>query len=91
MNIKTDIQSISYVKTHATDILKSINETHRPLYVTQNGKAKAVIIDPESYENMKNAVSLLKLLSLRDNEFQNKDYSTQEDVFSNIESRFGWK
>lgn len=33
------------------------------MIITQNGEAKAVIQDPKSYEDMRNAISLLKLLS----------------------------
>jgi hypothetical protein len=31
MNISTDIKPISYLKSHAADILKQVNETHRPI------------------------------------------------------------
>jgi len=50
MKIKEDIRPISYVKAHAADILNQVNKTHRPIFVTQNGEAKAVLIDSDSYE-----------------------------------------
>jgi prevent-host-death family protein len=61
MHSKEDIRSISYVKSHAADIVLQVNETQRPVYVTQNGEAKAVLLDPQSYEKMKKALGLLKL------------------------------
>jgi len=64
MNANRDIKPISYVKAHAAEILSQVNTTKEPLYVTQNGEAKAVIIDTESYEALKNTLSLLKLLSV---------------------------
>lgn len=90
MNIKEDIQPISYVKSHATEIISKINVTHRPLYVTQNGKAKAVIIDPESFENMKKAISILKLISLSEKDIIDGKLSASSDVFSEIENKYGW-
>jgi prevent-host-death family protein len=61
MKISSDIKPVSYLKSHAADILKQINETHRPVVITQNGEPKAVLQDPESYDNMRKAIGLLKL------------------------------
>jgi prevent-host-death family protein len=63
MNISKDIRPITYLKSKAPDLLKQINETHRPVVITQNGVPKAVLQDPESYENMRNAIGILKLIS----------------------------
>ena len=87
MNIKEDIRPISYIKSHAADVLNQVNETHRPIYVTQNGEAKAVLIDTESYENMNKALGILKLIALGEKDILEKKYTNQEDVFSKIESR----
>lgn len=90
MNIKEDIQPISFVKAHATEVIAQINETHRPLYITQNGKATAVIVDPESFENMKKAISLLKLISISEKEYKEGKVYSQDEVFSDIEKKYGW-
>ena len=63
MNITSDIKPVTYLKSRAADLLNQINETHRPVIITQNGEPRAVLQDPESYENMRNAIGLLKLLS----------------------------
>ena len=51
MNIKSDIKPVSYLKSRAADILRQINDTHRPVIITQNGEPRAVLQDHESYEN----------------------------------------
>ncbi len=61
MNISTDIKPVSYLKSKSADLLKQIDETHRPVIITQNGEPKAVLQDPKSYENMRNAIGILKL------------------------------
>ena len=85
MQLVNDIKSVTYLKNRAADVLKYINETHRPMIITQNGEAKAVIQDPKSYENMKNAISILKLLSFAEEDIKNGNLHTQEDVFSSVE------
>ena len=64
MKISQYIQPVSYLKSHSADILKQVNDTHRPVIITQNGEPKAVLQDTESYENMRNTIGLLKLLFL---------------------------
>jgi prevent-host-death family protein len=85
MNISTDIKPVTYLKAKAADLLKQINETHRPVIITQNGEPRAVLQDPKSYENMRNAISILKLISQGEGDIRNGRVKSQEDVFKNIE------
>jgi prevent-host-death family protein len=85
MNISTDIKPVTYLKARAADLLKQINETHRPVVITQNGKPKAVLQDPKSYENMRNAMGILKLISQGEADIRNGNVKSQEDVFKDIE------
>jgi prevent-host-death family protein len=86
MNISRDIKPVTYLKSRASDLLKQINETHRPVIITQNGEPRAVIQDPESYENMRNAIGLLKLISLGEEDIKDGKSKSQEEVFANIEN-----
>jgi prevent-host-death family protein len=85
MNITKDIKPITYLKSRAADLLQQINKTHRPVIITQNGEPKAVLQDPESYENRRNALGMLKLISIGEEEIKNGNIETQEEVFENLE------
>ncbi len=85
MNITTDIKPITYLKSRAADLLTQINETHRPVIITQNGEPRAVLQDPETYENMRNAIGILKLLSKGEADIRCGQAKSQEDVFAEIE------
>jgi prevent-host-death family protein len=91
MNISKDIKPVTYLKTNAADLLKQINETHRPVIITQNGEPRAVLQDPQSYENMRNAIGLLKLISQGEEDIRNRRVIAQEDVFKNLENSFNEK
>ena len=49
-------------------------------------KDLAVLQDPESYENMRNAIGLLKLISQGESDVRNGKVRSQEDVFKDIEN-----
>ena len=85
MKISSDIKPVSYLKSHAADILKQINETHRPVVITQNGEPKAVLQDPDSYDKMRNAIGLLKLISQGEEEVKQDKIKSQEEVFKTID------
>jgi prevent-host-death family protein len=85
MNISTDIKPVTYLKAKAADLLKQINETHRPVIITQNGEPRAVLQDPKSYENMRNAIGILKLVSQGEGDIRNGRVKSQENVFKDIE------
>ena len=85
MQIVEDIKPVTYLKSKAADVIKHINETHPPMIITQNGEAKAVIQDPKSYEDMRNAISILKLLSFAEEDIRNGNLHSEEDVFKAVE------
>jgi prevent-host-death family protein len=85
VNIINDIKPVTYLKSRAADLLKQINTTHRPVIITQNGEPKAVLQDPQSYENMRNAIGILKLLSQGEADIRDGKTISQDDVFENLE------
>lgn len=86
MQIAKDIKSITYLKANASDLLSQINDTRRPVVITQNGEPRAVLQDHESYENMRNAIGILKALSQGEADIENGRMRSQEEVFKEIES-----
>jgi prevent-host-death family protein len=86
MNISKDIKPITYLKANAPELLRQINETHRPVLITQNGEPRAVLQDPQSYENMRNAIGILKLLSQGEENIKKGKIKSQNQVFEAIET-----
>lgn len=55
-----DIQPLSEFKAGVTSFIKQINETRRPLVITQRGKGVAVVLDVAEYEAMQEKIELLE-------------------------------
>ena len=86
MNISQDVKPVTYLKSRAADLLKQINETHRPVIITQNGEPRAILQDPKSYEDMRNAIGMLKLISQAEEEIRDGKLKSQQEVFENIDN-----
>lgn len=86
MNLVADIKPVSYLKLRPAELLQQVNETHRPIVITQNGEPRGVLQDTESYENMRNALSLLKLMAQSEEDIRQGDVIDQADVFKDVEN-----
>ncbi len=64
MKLSSQIKPISYLKAHAAEIVRTLGQQREPLIITQNGKARAVMQDIESYEQTQETMALLKILAL---------------------------
>jgi prevent-host-death family protein len=64
MKLSGRIKPISYLKAHAAEIVRNMGDQGGPLVITQNGEAKVVLQDIESYEQTQETMALLKILAL---------------------------
>jgi prevent-host-death family protein len=91
VNLKDNIKPISYIKTNAADMMKYVNENKNSIIITQNGEAKAVLVDIESYQTMKDAFNLLKIIKLSEKDVRAGNYRDSEQVFSDLKTRISKK
>jgi prevent-host-death family protein len=85
INLVKDIKPISYVKAHTADILKQIEEKNNPVVITQNGEARAVLMNVNYYQNIMDAINLLKILSIGENDIRNGSIISEEEMNKKIE------
>lgn len=84
MSVKKDIRPVTYLKTRAADLLRQVNDTRRPVIITQNGEPRAVLQDARSYEDMRYALGLLKLISQGEEDIRKGNSRTGDEVFSRL-------
>jgi prevent-host-death family protein len=84
MKFSSQIKPISYLKSHAAEIVKHLSESREPLLITQNGEAKLVVMDVKSYEEQMETFALLKILALGSREIEKGEYESVEDVFDEL-------
>jgi PHD/YefM family antitoxin component YafN of YafNO toxin-antitoxin module len=52
LNIATDIQSLTTFRRSSADFIKHLKKSKRPMVLTVNGKAAAVVQAPEAYQRL---------------------------------------
>lgn len=87
MRYSTQIKPISYVKAHASELLDRIEEEREPIIITQNGEAKAVLMDIHSFEESQETLALLKILAIGKKEVEQGRTFTVDEVTRTIRKR----
>ncbi len=87
-NVQECIKPISYVKTNAADMMNFVNDRKEPLVITQNGESRAVLIDIESYQEMKNAFNMLKVIQFSEMDVRAGKTKAAKEVFSSLRRKY---
>jgi prevent-host-death family protein len=85
VKFSTQVKPISYLKSHAAEIVKDITENREPMLITQNGEAKLVVMDVKSYEEQEETLALLKILALGNREIEQGKFRDVEEVFAELD------
>lgn len=86
MKYSTQVKPISYLKSHAAEIVTTLTQTREPMLITQNGEAKLVVMDVQSYEDQEQAIALLQLLAHGRKEIEEGRITPAAEVFAQIEA-----
>ncbi len=85
MQLTKNIQSISYLKANAAELVNQLEESGEPLVVTQHGRARMVVMDAGSYDKLQEALALSKLLSMGRREAEAGKSRPAAAVFAKLE------
>jgi prevent-host-death family protein len=87
MRYSTQIRPISYLKANAAEVLQVLEEQRKPMIITQNGEAKAVIQDVVSYEEIQETLALLKVLALGSQQVERGEITPISEVVGRLRAR----
>jgi prevent-host-death family protein len=87
MKYSRQIKPISYLKANAAAVLEDLEQNRKPLVITQNGEAKAVIQDVASYEETQETLALLKILALGNQQVTEGKVTPAQDVVKRLRER----
>jgi prevent-host-death family protein len=84
MKPTAQVKPISYLKAHAAEVIRHVQEVREPVIVTQNGEAKAVLQDIVSYEENRETLALLKILALGNDQIARGETRPAAAVFADL-------
>ncbi|MBU2643430.1 type II toxin-antitoxin system Phd/YefM family antitoxin [bacterium] len=87
MKLSNNIKPISYLKAHAADIIRNIGNNQEPLIITQNGEAKAIVQDIESFEKERETMAMLKILALGNQQIEKREVIPVSEALVGIRTK----
>jgi len=63
MKKRSDVKPITYLKNRTADLVREVIEQSRTVTITQNGEARVVVMDVDTYDRWRSAMTLLKVLA----------------------------
>jgi len=86
MKLSEQIKPISYLKANAAEIARDFSENHSdPLIITQNGEAKMVVMDIDSYQKQRETMALLKILALGNKQIEEAQFQDADAFFAEMD------
>ncbi len=87
MKLSESVKPISLVKARMSEIVENISRTHNKVIITHNGEARAVLQDIESYEEMQDSLTMLKIVAMSTKSMIEGKGKSIEDTFKDIRNQ----
>lgn len=84
MQVSKSTKPISYLKSRTSEAISEVAETGKPIIITQNGYAKAVLQDLKSYEETQESLALLKIIALSKKSVEREKPKKYASAFVNV-------
>jgi prevent-host-death family protein len=81
MSRRADVKPITYLKNRTAALIREVTEGGHAVTITQNGEARAVLMDVDTYDRWRAAMALLKLLAQGEADVEASRTVKQADVF----------
>jgi len=81
------IKPVSYLKAHTARIIRELSTQPGILVITQDGRAKAVVQDIDSYEQTQESLAMLKLLTQSQRSIEAGKHKPLKKAFADLSVR----
>jgi PHD/YefM family antitoxin component YafN of YafNO toxin-antitoxin module len=85
INVAQDIHSLTTFKRKSSSLMKKMKKTGRPLVLTINGKAEAIVLDPAAYQQVADHLDAIASIRRGLAQARRGEGRPAEDVFDELE------
>ncbi len=84
MKLSKAVRPISYIKSHASEVVRDLESGGEAVVITLNGEAKAVLQDIRQYEATQETLAMLKILALGKKEAEEDKFQPMDEAFEEV-------
>ena len=87
MKLSQDLKPVSYFKNNMAEVIRKLNENQGTMIITQNGEAKAALIDIKAYEDLQETLTMLEMIAQGNKNLIQGQYRPADQVLQEFEER----
>ena len=87
MKYSEAIKPISYLKAHASELIREVSESRQTMIITHNGEARVVVQDIHVYQDMHESLTMLKILAQSSASIDQGRYKPLRTAFEYLEQQ----
>lgn len=87
MKLSESVKPISYLKTHASEVIREVSENYKTILIIHNGEAKAILQDVKAYEKQQETLAMLKMLALSTKSIKEGKVKPIRKAFSELQKK----
>jgi len=87
MRHSRQIKPISYLKANVVQLVAQLERDRQPVFIAQDGEAKAVLQDVTSAEQTQETLALLKTLALGNQQVANDQVKPFDEVIKRLKGK----
>ncbi len=87
MKPSDSIRPISYLKAHASQLIRDISNNQKTVVITQNGEAKVIVQDVRVYEETQESLALLKILASSGRNMKEGKFKPVKEAFDDLDNK----
>ena len=88
MKVAEQVKSITFLKNNSAEVMEKLAENRLPFIITQNGEAKAVLMDVHDYDEKNETIAMLKRLIVSAKEREEGHYRVFDDVARDLRAKY---
>ena len=87
MKLSQDLKPVSYFKNNMAEVIRKLNQSQGTMIITQNGEAKAALIDIKAYEDLQETLTMLELIAQGNKNLTEGRFRPADQVLDEFEER----
>ena len=87
MKLSQDLKPLTYFKNNMAKVIRKLNENQGTMIITQNGEAKAALMDIKAYEDLQETLAMLEMIAQGNKNLIEGRYRPIEQVLKEFAGR----
>ena len=79
-----NIRPLTEFRNHIKEYIEELKRNKKPIILTQHGKSAAVLLDPDTFQELQDQIEFMRKVALGLDDVKNKRFHSFSEVFNDV-------